>query len=51
MGVMDHGRVDAAGCLGLPVIQLSGLLSKAGRIGFLIVAAGLSSFCHLERAS
>lgn len=51
MGVMDHGGVDAAGCLGLPVVQLGGLLSKAERIGFLIVAAGLSAFCHLERAS
>lgn len=42
--------VDAAGCLGLPVVQLGGLFSKAERIGFLIVAAGLSAFCHLERA-
>lgn len=51
MGVMDHGGFDAAGCLGLPVVQPSGLLSKAGRIGFLIVAAGLSAFCHPKRTS
>lgn len=51
MGVMDHGGVDAAGCLDLPIVQLGRLLSKAGRIGFLIVAAVLSAFCHLERAS
>lgn len=50
MGVMDHGGVDAAGCLGQPVVQFSGLFSKAGRIGFLFVAAALSAFCHLERA-
>lgn len=49
-GVMDHGGVDAAGCLGLPIVQFGGLFSKAVRIGFLIVAAGLSAFCHLERA-
>lgn len=50
MGVMDHRGVDAAECLGLPVVQLGGLFSKAGRIGFLIVAAWLSALCHIERA-
>lgn len=48
MGVMDHGGVDATGCSGLPVVQLGRLFSKMGRIGFLIVAAGLSAFYHLE---